>query len=158
MWKQLAILCVYIPSVHHLKEKTVSLAMLWLINTSRCSRDKLEKYQSLTRYRPGNRSALWKRFPFHCCSCWNDLNLPFFSCFLKKKIPPRTICRLLYFLCESLIPNLPGNQWTELKWLWRSEVIRDFAYAENQYPLLEICAAEHIVCPQSEHQGYRGNE
>lgn len=81
MWKQLAILCVYIPSVHHLKEKTVSLAMLWLINTSRCSRDKLEKYQSLTRYRPGNRSALWKRFPFHCCSCWNDLNLPFFSCF-----------------------------------------------------------------------------
>lgn len=69
MWKQLAILCVYIPSVHHLKEKTVGLAMLCLINTSRCSRDKLEKYQSLTRYIPGNRSGLWKRFPFHCCSC-----------------------------------------------------------------------------------------
>lgn len=85
MWKQLAILCVYIPSVHHLKEKTVSLAMLWLINTSRCSRDKLEKYQSLTRYRPRTRSGLWKRFPFHCYNCWNDWNLLFFSCLKKKK-------------------------------------------------------------------------
>lgn len=83
--KQPAILCVSIPSVHHLKEKTVSLAMLWLINTSRCIRDKLEIFQSLTRYIPGNRSGLWKRFPFHCCSCWNDLNLLFFSCLKKKK-------------------------------------------------------------------------
>lgn len=83
MWKQLTILCVYIPWVHHLKEKTVNTAMLWLINTSRCSRDKLEKYQSLTRYIPGNRFGLWKRFPFHCCSRWNDLNLLFLL--LKKK-------------------------------------------------------------------------
>lgn len=31
MWKQLAILCFCIPSVHHLKKKTVNLTVFWPI-------------------------------------------------------------------------------------------------------------------------------
>lgn len=86
MWKQLVILCACIPSVHYLKEKTISLAMFWLIkiqaDVAGISQGNIK--ESLRRYVPGYRPGSWNWFPFHCCSCWNGLNLIFSSLFAVK--------------------------------------------------------------------------
>lgn len=109
MWKQLAILCVCIPLVHHLKEKIVSLAVFWPIKIQAdvAGINQRNIKESLGRYVPGYRLDSWKWFPFHCCSCWNGLNL----LFLKSLVFLVLIINNFFFIWKrETKPNQTNKQ------------------------------------------------
>lgn len=165
MWKQLAILCACIPSFHHLKEKTVNLAMFQLIkiqaDVAGLSQRNIK--ESLTRYVPGYRPGSWKWFPFHCCSCWNGLNL-IFSCLYAVKTFSWFGKKLKMFIgLHTSSVRAWCQTWLEI--VGRTHITSGGLKSLETWLLQRIfcprkicCGNEYIMCLESEFQGYKSSE